>query len=228
MFLCERPFKKWQDGTELSVEHWAPGEPNNHGTDGETESCVEQLGSADWNDVACRKARFFMCNYKGKDHRQDPLTSTPDAAEETTPEKVGPWKCSMVKLDGVERKECLRRSGGSRPRKSNSDRGGGSGGQSRRGGGGYGHGGHHSGGGMSSGGGGSTGVRYDGVGSTGVKYDSVGLEEWIFRGSERLGPLAVTNNNDNEALSIPPFMYGTHYSTPGYVLYYLVRQVSYL
>jgi len=34
-----------------------------------------------------------------------------------------------------------------------------------------------------------------------VKYDGVGLEEWIFRGSERLGPLAVTNNNDNEALN---------------------------
>lgn len=24
--------------------------------------------------------------------------------------------------------------------------------------------------------------------------------------------------------SIPPFLYGTHYSTPGYVLYYLVRR----
>jgi factor associated with neutral sphingomyelinase activation len=28
---------------------------------------------------------------------------------------------------------------------------------------------------------------------------------------------------DNESGLPPPFLYGTHYSTPGYVLYYLVR-----
>lgn len=118
--VWKRPFKTWQDGTRLSYKHWAPGEPNNHGTDGEQESCVEQFESADWNDVACRKGRFFVCNYRGKDRRKDPLTAKPDGVgvQEAETGQLEPWKCNTVQLDGVERKECLRRRGSRSMRRS--------------------------------------------------------------------------------------------------------------
>eukprot|EP01083_Nonionella_stella_P080197 220246_1 len=62
----ERPFKKWQDKKRVSYKRWNPGEPNNAG---KSESCTEMYSNKKWNDLPCRRGRFFVCNYKGVDNR---------------------------------------------------------------------------------------------------------------------------------------------------------------
>lgn len=41
---------------------------------------------------------------------------------------------------------------------------------------------------------------------------------------QRYNDMLLFSSNGEEDSSIPPFLYGTHYSTPGFVLFYLIRQ----
>lgn len=57
----QRPFSKWDDGTDSEVfNNWAPGEPNNAGYN---ENCAEMYaGNGKWNDLGCTAKRYFLCN----------------------------------------------------------------------------------------------------------------------------------------------------------------------
>eukprot|EP01084_Bolivina_argentea_P206239 352158_1 len=61
----ERPFDKWQDRNAMSYNNWNTNEPNNYAND---ESCTEIIyNNGQWNDLPCRKSKYFICNYIGKD-----------------------------------------------------------------------------------------------------------------------------------------------------------------
>ncbi|XP_069468591.1 C-type lectin mannose-binding isoform-like [Ambystoma mexicanum] len=51
----------WSDGSEFNYQNWSPGEPNNCGRN---EFCMEIYGNGKWNDLACNRARAFICEYR--------------------------------------------------------------------------------------------------------------------------------------------------------------------
>ena len=129
IYIHYRPFRKWQDGKRVKYKKWQPGEPNNHGTG---ESCTEQYRSQRWNDLPCRTGRFFVCNYKGIDNRRRRRGRRGRRSRRRSRRRCTKgsraqrrrcrqrrrryrrrrrerWKCSRLKFDDYERKECLRR-----------------------------------------------------------------------------------------------------------------------
>ncbi|XP_037108053.1 CD209 antigen-like isoform X1 [Syngnathus acus] len=53
---------KWVDGTALSLEYWADGQPNSyHGDQDCGEFWCRSSGKAEWNDEKCSSQRYWVC-----------------------------------------------------------------------------------------------------------------------------------------------------------------------